>query len=93
MLQAQGGIFERQLSQGLGGGVGELLVRVVLQPYIGSFGSFLILLMSLLVGSVFVFTNNLERLQIAVQNVFKRFLESFAKARERRKAGNLIFWA
>ena len=87
MLQAQGGIFERQLSQGLGGGVGELLVRVVLQPYIGSFGSFLILLMSLLVGSVFVFTNNLERLQIAVQNVFKRFLESFAKARERRKAG------
>lgn len=86
VLQAQGGIFERQLSQGLGGHVGELLVKIVLQPYIGSFGSFLILLMSLLVGSVFVFTNNLERLQIAVQNAFKRFIESWSKARERRKA-------
>ncbi|MGK0176296.1 MAG: S-DNA-T family DNA segregation ATPase FtsK/SpoIIIE [Lentimonas sp.] len=86
VLQAQGGIFERQLSQGLGGCVGELLINFVLQPYIGSFGSFLILLMALLVGSVIVFTNNLERLRTSVQYGFKRFIESRSKSKEMRKA-------
>ena len=86
VLQAQGGIFERQLSQGLGGFVGELLVTFVLQPYIGPFGSFLILLMGLFAGLVIVFTNNLERLRTAIQDFYKRFIESQTKKRERRKA-------
>lgn len=86
LLQAQGGIFERQLSQGLGGCMGELLVTFVLQPYIGSFGSFLILLMGLFAGSVIVFTNNLERLRTAVHQLFGRATESVAKKREIRRA-------
>ncbi len=85
VLRVEGGIFERQLSQGLGGIVGDLLVTFVLQPYIGSFGSFLILLMGLFAGLVIVFTDNLERLRTAVQYVFRRFVETQAKARERGK--------
>ena len=85
VLRVEGGIFERQLSQGLGGLAGDFLVTFVLQPYIGSFGSFLILLMGLFAGLVIVFTDNLERLRTAVQYVFKRFVETQAKARERRK--------
>ncbi len=86
VLQTQNGIFERQLPNELGGFLGDLLVKFILQPYIGSFGSFLILLMGLFAGLVTVFTNNLERLRTAIQNFFKRFIESQAKARERRKA-------
>ena len=85
IFHAQGGIFERQLSQGHGGCVGELLVKFVLQPYIGSFGTFLILLMGLFAGSVVVFTNNLERLRVVIRYAFKRFIESLAKTREARK--------
>lgn len=85
MLQVQSGLFERQLSQGAGGYVGELLIQFVLQPYIGSFGSFLILLMGFFVGSVIVFTNNLERLRTAIRGAFDRLIDSWSKARKRRK--------
>lgn len=85
VLQTQGGLFERQLSQGAGGFVGELLVTFALHPYIGSFGSFLILLIGLFVGFVIVFTNNLERLRAVGQSILTRIVESWAKSREKRK--------
>ncbi len=85
MLQVQGGLFERQLSQGAGGYIGELLVQIILQPYIGSFGSFLILLMGFFIGLVILFTNNLERLRTAIQMTSNRLVESWSKARELRK--------
>lgn len=85
LVHVQGGIFERQMSQGFGGCVGELLVRFILQPYIGPFGSFLILLMGFFVGLIIVFTNNLERLRTAIQSSFRRFLEYWGKSREARK--------
>lgn len=86
LMQAQGGIFERQLSQGVGGRVGELLIQLVLLPSIGPFGSLLLLLMGLFFGSVIVFTNNLERLRTVVKSALRRFSESWAKSREMRKA-------
>ncbi len=85
LMQVQGGFFERQLSQGVGGSVGELLVSFVLRPYIGSFGSFLILLMGFFISSVIVFTNNLERLRTAVKSTFKSLLESWIQSRKARK--------
>jgi len=81
-----GGLFERQLPQGSGGCMGEIMVQFVLQPYIGSFGSFLMLLMVFFISLVIVFTNNLERLRTVFRGSFKRFVESLARARERRKA-------
>ena len=86
MLQTQGGIFERQLSQGFGGSVGELLIKFVLQPYIGPFGSFLILLMGFFVGSVIVFTNNLERLPMAFKSIFDKATKTWSSTLETRKA-------
>ena len=85
-VQMQGGIFEQQLSQGVGGVFGEFLATVVLQPFIGPFGSFLILLMGFVVGSVIVFTDNLGRFLDYIQNAYNGFLEGQAASKEERKA-------
>lgn len=89
IMQVQGGMFERQLSRGVGGTVGDFLVRFILQPYIGSFGSLLILLMGFFISGIIVFTNNLERLQAAARSGASHFLESLAKLRAARKEKRL----
>ncbi|CAA6690310.1 MULTISPECIES: DNA translocase FtsK [unclassified Lentimonas] len=83
--QMQGGIFEHQLSQGVGGVFGEFFATVVLQPFIGPFGSFLILLMGFVIGSVIVFTDNLGRFFDYIQNAYAAFLEGQAASKEERK--------
>jgi S-DNA-T family DNA segregation ATPase FtsK/SpoIIIE len=88
-MTMQGGIFEHQLSQGVGGIVGDFLAPVFLEPYIGPFGAFLVLLMGLLVGTVVVFTDNLGRMLDWMQNSYRSFLAGRAEskeARQRRKA-------
>jgi len=84
--QAQGGVFENQLSNGFGGVIGELIAPVILQPLIGPFGSFLILLMGFVVGSVIVFTDNLGRFLDYMQNMYSGFLAERAGSKEERKA-------
>ncbi len=84
--QAQGGVFENQLSNGFGGVIGELIAPVILQPFIGPFGSFLILLMGFVVGSVIVFTDNLGRFLDYIQNVYNGFLAERAASKEERSA-------
>ncbi|TVP79258.1 MAG: DNA translocase FtsK [Puniceicoccaceae bacterium] len=79
-------LFERQLSNGFGGVIGEWIGPVFLAPYIGPFGTFLILLMGLLVGSILVFTDNLGRFFEYLQASFQSFLASRAESREQRKA-------
>jgi S-DNA-T family DNA segregation ATPase FtsK/SpoIIIE len=85
-VQMQGGIFEHQLSQGVGGVFGEFFATVLLQPYIGPFGSFLVLLMGFVIGSVIVFTDNLGRFFDYIQNAYNAFLASQAASKEERKA-------
>ena len=85
-VKMQGGLFEQQLSQGVGGVFGEFFATVVLQPFIGPFGSFLILLMGFVVGSVIVFTDNLGRFFDYIQTAYNDFLEGQAASKEERKA-------
>ena len=86
MGQAQGGVFENQLSNGFGGVIGELIAPVILEPFIGPFGSFLILLMGFVVGSVIVFTDNLGRFLDYMQNAYNGFFAERAASKEERKA-------
>lgn len=85
-VQMQGGIFDQQLSQGVGGVLGEFLATVILQPFIGPFGTFLILLLGFVIGSVIVFTDNLGRFFDYIQNAYNGFLAGQAASKEERKA-------
>ena len=85
-VKMQGGIFEHQLSQGVGGVFGEFFATMVLQPFIGPFGAFLILLMGFVIGSVVVFTDNLGRFFDYIQNAYAAFLEGQAASKEERNA-------
>jgi S-DNA-T family DNA segregation ATPase FtsK/SpoIIIE len=84
-LRVEGGIFEHQLSHGVGGVVGEFVAPVLLEPFIGPFGAFLALLMGSLVTSVVVFTDNLGRLLDWMQERYRTFLETRAQSKETRK--------
>jgi S-DNA-T family DNA segregation ATPase FtsK/SpoIIIE len=83
---AEGSVFEAQLSNGFGGVIGEFLGPVLMEPYIGPFGTFLILLMGLLIGSILVFTDNLGRFLDYLQNRYRDFLASRAESKDARKA-------
>ncbi|MGB1128114.1 MAG: DNA translocase FtsK 4TM domain-containing protein [Opitutales bacterium] len=88
-MQMEGGLFEQQLSQGVGGLVGECIASVLLEPYIGPFGAFLVLLMGLVIGSIIVFTDNFGHLLDWMQNTYRNFLthrEGSRSARMQRKA-------
>ena len=67
---ADGSVFEEQLSNGFGGVIGEYLGPILMEPYIGPFGTFLILFMGLLIGSILVFTDNLGRILDYLQNSY-----------------------
>ncbi|MDP4693733.1 MAG: DNA translocase FtsK [Opitutales bacterium] len=83
--QVAGSLFEQQLSNGFGGVIGEWIAPVLMQPYVGPFGTFLILMMGLLIGSIVVFTDNLGRLLDYLQNTYRSFLEGRAISKEERK--------
>jgi DNA segregation ATPase FtsK/SpoIIIE, S-DNA-T family len=87
MMGATGeaGVFKDQLSNGFGGVIGELIAPTYLAPYIGTFGTFLILFMGLLIGSIIVFTDNLGRFIDYLQNSYHAFLEGRVESKERRK--------
>jgi S-DNA-T family DNA segregation ATPase FtsK/SpoIIIE len=80
-----GGVFENQLSNGFGGVIGELIAPTCLQPYIGSFGTFLILMMGFLIGSIIVFTDNLGRFVDFLQNRYHAFLAGRAESKGKRQ--------
>jgi len=83
---AEGSVFEAQLSNGFGGFVGEMLGPVLMEPYIGPFGTFLVLLMGFLISSLLVFTNNLSRLSDFLQEVFRDFMAKRGESKEARRA-------
>ena len=79
-----GGIFEDQISNYLGGVIGELLYQVLFPP-LGNFGSFIIMLMGFIIGSILVFTDNFGRFVEYLQNTYRNFLTNRFKSREARK--------
>ena len=82
----QGSVFGDQLSIGFGGFIGKQIEQVFLEPYIGQFGAFLILMMGFVIGSVIVFTDNFGRFLDYIQNTYNAFLEGQATSKEERKA-------
>ena len=80
-----GSIFENQISNYLGGVLGEFLYHKVLFPPLGHFGSFLIMLMGFIIGSILVFTDNLGRFIEYLQNTYRNFLANRSESKEARK--------
>ncbi len=87
MVRMEGGLFEHQLSQGVGGVVGEWAGPVLSQPLVGPFGSFLIFLMGLTIGSMVLFTDNFGHLLDYCHSRWRTFRERRASSKsERSKA-------
>ncbi len=80
-----GSIFEDQISNYLGGVLGEFLYQKLLFPPLGHFGSFLIMLMGFIIGSILVFTDNLGRFIEYLQNTYRNFLANRSESKEARK--------
>ena len=80
-----GSIFEDQISNYLGGVLGEFLYQKLLFPPLGDFGSFLIMLMGFIIGSILVFTDNLGRFIEYLQNTYRNFLANRSESKEARK--------
>ena len=83
--QIAGSLFEEQLSNGFGGVIGEFLAPQMMEPYVGPFGTFMILLMGLVAGSIIVFTDNFGRMLDYLQEAYRNFLENRAQSGEERK--------
>ena len=85
-MHMKGGIFEHQLSyQGVGGVFGEFIAQVLLEPLIGLFGAFLVLLVGWVMASTVVFTDNLARGIDWVQHRYRSFLESREESKEAKQ--------
>ncbi|MGJ8637838.1 MAG: DNA translocase FtsK 4TM domain-containing protein [Opitutaceae bacterium] len=80
-----GSLFEEQLSNGFGGVLGEYLAIKTMEPYVGPFGTFMILFMSLIAGFATVFTNNLGRIVDSCGQIFRNFLEKRAQSSDEKK--------
>lgn len=83
--QIAGSLLEEQLSNGFGGVIGEFLAPQMMEPYVGPFGTFMILLMGLVAGSIIVFTDNFGRMLDYLQEAYRNFLENRAQSGEERK--------
>ncbi|MEN8734514.1 MAG: DNA translocase FtsK [Lentimonas sp.] len=83
--QVAGSLFEKQLSNGFGGVIGELIAPRLMEPYVGPFGTFMILLMGLVAGSIIVFTDNLGRMLDYFQEAYRNFLKNRSQSSEDRK--------
>jgi S-DNA-T family DNA segregation ATPase FtsK/SpoIIIE len=81
-----GSIFEDQISNYLGGIFGEFLYQKVLLPPLGDFGSFLIMMMGFIIGSILVFTDNLGRFLDYLHNTYRDFLAGRLDSKGERKA-------
>jgi S-DNA-T family DNA segregation ATPase FtsK/SpoIIIE len=81
-----GSIFEDQISNYLGGIFGEFLYQKVLFPPLGDFGSFLIMMMGFIIGSILAFTDNLGRFLDYLQNAYRDFLAGRLDSKGERKA-------
>lgn len=89
LADAKGSIFEAQISNRFGGIVGEFLYTVLLEPYLGTFGAFLLLFMGLIIGSILVFTDNFGRFLDYLQNALHERLKRRSESKETRKAHRL----
>ena len=86
LANAKGSIFEAQISNRLGGLIGEFLYVVLLEPYLGTFGAFIILFMGMIIGFTLVFTDNLGRFFDYLRNEFRALISRLTESKEMRKA-------
>ena len=86
LANAKGSIFEAQISNRLGGLIGEFLYVVLLEPYLGTFGAFIILFMGMIIGFTLVFTDNLGRFFDYLRNAFRALISRLTESKEMRKA-------
>lgn len=83
--QVKGSLFEAQLSSGFGGLLGQWVAPGLLAPFVGTFGTFLLLSSGLVLCSILGFTNNFSRLFIYLKQRYEAFQQARIAARERRK--------
>lgn len=82
---AADGIFEHQLSEwGVGGLLGGFFAGTLLEPYVGPFGSFFILLIGFVAGSFVVFTDNFGKFLDYIQETYRTFLAGRSESKEER---------
>ncbi|MEC8333312.1 MAG: DNA translocase FtsK 4TM domain-containing protein [Verrucomicrobiota bacterium] len=82
---AEGSIFEAQISNRFGGLIGEFLYAVLLEPYLGTFGAFLILIMGMVIGFTLVLTDNFNRFLNYLRNTFRALINRRAESKDIRK--------
>lgn len=82
-----GSVFGHQVPDGYGFGgiVGSYIAPVFMEPYIGRFGAFLVLLLGFVAGTVIVFTNNFGRLIEWSQQRYLNFVEGRVQTKEERR--------
>ncbi len=80
-------VFAHQVPEGygLGGLIGNFAASTALQPYIGRFGAFLVLLLGLVGGSLVVFTDNLGRLAVWLRERIHQAMEERSQSKEMRQ--------
>ncbi len=84
IVQPQESFFSHQLSHGLGGIAGFHLASTVLHPYMGTFGSVILLAMGFVIGSMLSLTDNFGSwLQFARKSI-STFSTSFTNWRSQR---------
>jgi DNA segregation ATPase FtsK/SpoIIIE, S-DNA-T family len=83
--QVKGSVFDAQLSNGFGGLLGQWLAPGLLAPFVGSFGTFLLLSSGLLLFSLLAFTNNFTPLLCWFKARYQVFQKAQLAAAERRK--------
>ena len=84
IMQLEGGLFEHQLMEGVGGMFG-VFVAQTMEPIIGAFGSFMLLLTGFMLGSMVIFSDNLGTLLAQVQKTYHQLLSARSESSEERK--------
>ncbi len=85
ILAMQGGLFERQLSQGVGGISGLFLAEKFLKPLIGPFGAYTLFIAGFLAAPVYLGGSRFVPSFAGIADRWKVFLEKRAAARAERR--------
>lgn len=86
-LEAEDSLFQQQLPVGLGGVAGEWIAGRLLHPYMGTFGSVMLLAMGFTIGTLLAITDHSGRWLDALRGRSLAIWQSFLALLASRKAG------
>ena len=86
-LEAEESLFQQQLPMGLGGVAGEWIARRLLHPYMGTFGSTMLLAMGFAIGTLLAITDHSGRWLDALRGRGLAIWQGFLALLASRKAG------